>query len=397
MNQGLQGGYPPSPTRFFDTPIATVINAVACTIGALSLTAAIVLSILTFFDKSPFGTGEFVPSFTLIFPLWGWGFVVLAGNGLVRTRRRTPFATGAGFGGSRSIMGLAPLRARRVVPILVCAGLVSAASSLNSLGGQPEFDASTHKFALDDHGVLTDVSYAAYVHAVALQNRLFLSGAIVFSSLATAVALGEWQRRRAAPSVRWPEPTVARARLVPPLGLATSILALGVAGVALFGSAIIVRDSAYTGDAVHLVANGTTVASLTAGDYVVFAGCTEDIQCPSVGPANVVVRSGSESIRTTPDPSNDRLTFGDQPFVGVLSFQVNTAARYALATTVSGKPKLVVLHSPGQEALALSGWIVGAIGSALVALLGVISCIAWLVWRFSKSPRTPPSPASTWG
>lgn len=218
---------------------------------------------------------------------------------------------------------------------------------------------------------------------MALQNRLFLSVPIIFTSLALTVAWGEWFHRRSQPSPLWSRPVKARPRWFPPIGATMAVLAVGLALLGLFGSVIVSRVTTYQNTAIRLHRNGRAVVTLTTGDYVVFVGCTESLVCPSFGPDDVVVHRGRRLIPVIRDPSRDHLTFGQEPYVGLASFDVPESGLYLIQTRAHVSSRLVVLHSPGQEAFSLIGWIAGAVIGALLAFYGVISAIAWYYWRFA--------------
>ncbi len=390
--------------RIWDSPAFTVLNTTACVVGTLSLVVAAPLVVLTFFDRSPFGTGEFGAPFGLVFPLWAWMFATLYQRGVVRRAAR-PYGTrvtgGGATGGSwRNVVGLIPRSLRFLAVGLFVASWIVGATATKGLGGQPQYDPTTDRYSLNDHGSLIAVSHAGYVHAVALQNRLFLSGALAFTAIATAVAWGEWHRRRETSEGSWPAPTRSRPRWVPPIGVALVVLLLGVAATSTLVSRIITRVDAYTATAPHLHPDGNTTVALTPGDYVIFVGCTQTLVCPTLTPGNVAVHNRGSALTTITDPSSDHLSLDAQPFLGSVSFRVSRAGAYAITTRHGGRPTLIVIHSPGQEFAALTGWIVGAILGLLVMTYGGASVTGWYVWRYGagsagkrgavRPPHRPP-------
>jgi hypothetical protein len=92
------------------------------------------------------------------------------------------------------------------VPLVLLAVAVWATSlaAMTSLPGQPEYEPRLRRYVYDDQGVLVPASRAAYLHAVAVQNRLFLGAALVFTSVAVAITWGERNRRRRARRSRCP-------------------------------------------------------------------------------------------------------------------------------------------------------------------------------------------------
>jgi hypothetical protein len=377
--------------RLFDTPGITVLNAALCLLGVLSLGASMVLVGLSYGDQSPFGSGESVPSFVLIFPLWGWMFVILnqaqgLGGRLLAGGRSW---LQGGHVDRRASAPLVPRSVLIVAPVVLVVSGILGATSMSGLRGQPEYDPSRHGYVENDHGSLIPVTHANYVRAVATQNRLFLITAIAFTAIATVVSWGEWRRRRTLGSSRWPAPTTARPHWIPSITGGIAILVVGVVTVVFFAHIVIARLAEYQSEAPRLEPRGSTVVSLTSGDYVLFVGCTQSIVCPSVDPSSVKVRvAGGSGIRPTADPSNDHLTFNTEPYVGALSFRVPHGGRYTITTHSRGDPTLVVLHSPGQEALALIPWISGGVVGVVLAIYGVVLSLLWYGWRFStQSPR----------
>ena len=383
--------------RFFDSPLFTGINTAMCVLGSLSLAFSVVLVVLSFFDRSPFGSGEFVPFFTFAFPMWLWMFIIAAQRGLLRRSRRSGWQRFSGRATEsedwKALGSLMPRSVRWIIPVLFVAfGIVFKLSSAR-LRGQPHYDPSTDRYFENDHGVLIPVSHATYISAVAAQNRVFLSGALLFTSLATAVCWGEWTRRRSLGGKSWPQPLVARPRWVPPIASCLAISVIGIALTALFAHSIVARVSEYQSQAPHLEPKGSAVVQFTPGDYVVFTGCSESMACPTIEPSDLVVRGpGGSTIVTTRDPSNDHLTFASEPYVGALSFEVPHGGRFLVTTKAHGEPKLVVLHSPGQEAISLIGWIVGTVLAVIVTLYGIVSSIAWYRWRYGTRSLQIDSP-----
>jgi hypothetical protein len=317
-------------------------------------------------------------------------FAIMFQRGLLRPVRRPwrdRFKFGAGRTTWKNLATLLPGRTRYVAIGLFVIAWIIGVTSIFNLGGQPQYDPATGRYYLNNHGSLIPVTHAGYVHAVALQSRLFLAGAIVFTFIATSVAWGEWRRRRQASMGRWPFPKRPRPRWVPPISGGLVMLALGLTVTSLLAFQIITRVNSYTADAVHLRPNGIATANLTPGDYVVFVGCTQSIACPDMSTADVVVRrKAGPVVNTRLDPSNDHLTFNAQPFVGFISFQVARPGTYIVATSDRGRPTLIAIHSPGQEAFSLIGWIAGTVLGLLFSLLGAICVLRWYLWRFG-SPR----------
>jgi hypothetical protein len=191
-------GDDPRPRGFFESSLAGWINVGAMGVGSLSLICVIPLWLLTFLPGShSIGSAEFVPFVILIFPLWFWAIITMnsrsgwSGFAAASWRRRRKFSW-------RSALGELPRWARGTALGLAIVGWLGIVTSFSGLSGQPSYDPTRRRYELDDHGSITVVSKGAYVHAVALQNRLFLGAAIAFTAVAVAVAANEWVRRRRA-------------------------------------------------------------------------------------------------------------------------------------------------------------------------------------------------------
>jgi hypothetical protein len=169
----------------------------AAVLGSLALTFATALYVLTFLPGDVgLGSAEFAPFFALVFPLWLGMFYVLGSRGALRQRRTRRFDISADLQSQSQMFRLMPRAGYVVVPICVILGVVGFGSAFPSLAGQPEYHAAGHHYYLDDHGLLIAVSRTTYLHDLALQSRLFLGGSLVFTSIATMMAFGEWARRR---------------------------------------------------------------------------------------------------------------------------------------------------------------------------------------------------------
>jgi len=116
---------------------------------------------------------------------------------------------------------------------------------------------------------------------------------------------------------------------VSPLTIALAVAALGgVAVSAAVVTLIIVRVDAYNGDATYLRAGHAVPGAFPAGQYVVFVGCTQDINCPSLRPADLsVTTAGGRVVRVGADLSSDHLSEDAQPFIGQLAFSLPAGRR----------------------------------------------------------------------
>ena len=372
--------------RVRDTPLFSVLNSAAFFIAAASAAVGGTSWVLTFTTWTSFmSSSYFTPFFVLAFPLIGWSVFVVylhhpgwRGGGRLNRQQRQDRARGQ----QAALLAAIPARLRIPLGVLVAAVVVTSLLSPSSLPGAPGYDPSTGHYFYDEHGTLTLITRAAYLHAVTAQDRLFLGISLIFASIALAVTGQERRLRRDLTDPdRWMRPLRPRPRLIPPAALLAVAVVAAVVGAVASASLIITRVDAYNTDGVYLHTGHPVTARLAPDHYTVFVGCTESMTCPEVPPAALSVRVISGGvISTSPDPSHDDLS-GAEPFVGKLSFTVPTAETVTLDLTANlGQPAFVV-PSEGEEAHALAGWIALAIVSILVFFAALIPLIMLAAWR----------------
>ena len=356
---------PPSPEdralSFVDTPVYSLLNAVVWVTAAVTAAVAWVSWGLTFTPWTGFMSANYnVPFSVLAFPLLGWTVATL-----VRRQRQS-----GGARWSQDLLKELPSRMR--IPLAVAVALVATGFFVaqGALRGQPEYDPAGHRDVLNDHGHLIPVSHAAFLQAVAAQNRIFLGGAALFTSFAAAVSYGDWARRRRALTVSEQGPRPVRPR--PRLPLAAAALALiaiaALAGTAGGATLIITRfdaDGAHFG---YLHPGRQVPFVLAAGDYTVFAGCPQDMDCAMLLPDDVLVRTTAGKVPVVPDPSDDHNSVGAKSFLGRLSFRLPAAGTTRIELARDVRQPVFVAASEGQELRAFAGWGV-LTGLSLLILL----------------------------
>jgi hypothetical protein len=386
------------PPSFTDTPLFAMLNAGACVTAAIVAAACLTVYAMTFTPWVQYLPSDvFVPFFVLIFPLFGWSVWLQA------AARRRPDAARPPADWLKAV----PRAGRVLVGLAIAAAVAGGLTAGSALGGgQPGHDPATHQYSLNNHGTLTVISRAAYLHALAAQNRLFLGVTLVFLTAAFSITYADWSRNRPGssslsgsfPLRRLPQPDRPRPRVpVPALVLvlaAAGALAVGVAG----GLQIVDRTVAWSSHAIYLHAGRPVAATLAPGQYTVFAGCTQEMtSCGHLGPGSVTVRGASGEVAVGPDLSSDHDSEGE-PFVGELSFVIprSGAVRIELAAN-PGQPVFVV-PSEGQLVRSLIGWIVlaGAGLLILLASLAGLGILAW--WRLTAAPSqfVPGAEPSRW-
>jgi hypothetical protein len=375
---------------FADTPLFAVVNAGACVTAAAAAAACWVTWAVTFTPwVRHLPSAAFVPFFALMFPLFGWSVWLLA------VARRVPGASRT----QADWLAAMPRGGRVLVALAVAAAVAGGLTAAGAQGGQPQYDPATHQYALNNHGHLTPVSEAAYLAALAAQNRFFLGVTLVFLTAAFGVTYGEWSRHRPETSLfrRWPRPDRPRPRIPVPAPVLALTAAVALAGAVAGGLPIIDRVSAWTSGEIYLTPGRPVAAQLAAGQYTVFAGCTQDMtSCAHLGPGSVTVRSASGAVDVGPDLSSDHDSGGpggvDQSFVGELSFSLPRASAVRMELAVSPGQPVFVVPSEGQLVRWLIGWIVLAGVASLILLVSLagLGVLAW--WRLTPALRRLPAP-----
>jgi hypothetical protein len=359
--------------RVRDTPAFTRLNLAVLFTAAASALVGGVSWLLTFTPWTQFmSSGYFQPFFLLIFPLFGWSVFVRSVRRPERDRRQ---ATG--------LLNEFPPRWRLTFGLIVTAVFATSLAAMVSLPGQPEYEPGSRRYVYNDHGTLIPATRAAYLHAVAVQNRLFLGAALVSTSFAVAITWQERNRRRR--DLVTPRGGPRPVRPHPKIPLLAAALALtaavALAGSIASGALILGRLGAYNADGIYLHAGHPVRALLGPDHYVVYVGCTEEMICAQLPLSGLSVRTASGGIlATSPDPSSDHL---DQA-VGEVSFTVPVKEVVSLdLSTHLGQPAFVI-RSEGGEAHALIGWIILA-GLSLLVLLAALVSLGVLLAR--RTPR----------
>jgi len=351
-----------------DTPAFTRLNLAVFFTAAASAVVGGVSWLLTFTPWTQFmSSGYFQPFFVLAFPLVGWSVFVRSSRRPERARRQ---ATG--------LLNEFPRRWRLLLGLIVTAVFVTSLAAMASLPGQPEYEPNSRRYVYDNHGELIPATRTAYLHAIAVQNRLFLGAALVFTSVAMAITWQERSRRRDLFTPQgWPRPVRPRPK-IPLLVVALAVAAAAaLAGTIASGTLIYDRLAAYNADGIYLHAGHPVRVLLGPDHYVVYVGCTEETICAQLPLSGLSVHAASGGIlATSPDPSSEHL---DQA-LGEVSFTVPVREVVSLDLSAHLSQPAFVLPSEGEEAHALIGWIILA-GLCLLVLLAALVSLGLLLAR----------------
>ena len=357
-----------------DTPIVTMVNSAVFVTATVSATICWVSWVVTF---TPWArlmpSAYFVPFFTLAFPLFFWAIFVANSPRGGQSRRRE----------AADLLEAVPRGARVLIAVTFAAAATSFVIGMAGLPGQPGYDPSTHRYSYDDHGTLIPATRAGYLHAVAAQDRLFLGGAMLFTTVAAAVTYQERKRRRELGlPARYLHPTKPRPKLPVPFGVLVLAAAIGLAGAVPSAGLIIARVDAWGANATYLHAGHPARVLLRPDDYVVFVGCPDDMACPPLDPSGVsvqVVHGGA--VEAIPDPSSDHDSENGQPFIGAVSFAIPRTELVQIALAASPGQPVFVVPSEGEEAHALAGWIILLVLSLATLIAALVGLIRLLIWR----------------
>jgi hypothetical protein len=154
-----------------------MLNSAVCFIATASAAAGGVSWLLTFTPWTQFmSPGYSVPFFYLTFPLFGWSVFVLTFVRRPDRYRRQRI----------DLVKEIPCGSRIPFVLLLVAVWATSLAAMTSLPGQPEYEPGLRRYVYDEGGVLIPATRAAYLHAVTVQNRLFLGAALLFTSAAVA-------------------------------------------------------------------------------------------------------------------------------------------------------------------------------------------------------------------
>jgi hypothetical protein len=387
--------------RVFDTPLVSGLNALAAVVGLIALLFATALYMLTFLPGDiGLGSAEFAPFFALVFPLWFGMFYALGSRGALRRRGTRRFDISAGLQSQLRMFRLMPRAGYVVVPIFVILGVFGFESAFHRLAGQPEYHAVGHHYYLDDHGLLIAVSRTTYLHDLALQSRLFLGVSLVFISIATMMAFGEWARRRRlrkdqtaqwGGSEPWPGPVEPRPPYVMRAGTLFVVLLLAGAGAGLGGGLIVVHLQSYFGNAKLIPDHGSVRLSLPAGHYVVFLRCPNSV-CAETAPSMLHVRSSAGTdVHVTNDPSSDRLSEQDETYEGVFSLDMQRPGIALFVLRANPGLRFLLDQSNGEAAIAVLPWIGPTVVGLLLLIWAVVDRVRWFRWRYWIGETLPVS------
>ena len=166
-------------------PVGNRLSRWTITLSAIGSAATAVIVLSTYLPGTPFvPTGLVLLLFVGVFPTF---FIAL---------------WRAGYGGRRIRLwdildGVPGLAVLGCVALLIISSTLVVGPAVSNLPGQPEIDNGRYEF--NDHGQLIPATKAAYEHGVALNDRVFGGGALIFYTVAAVLSWGITRRTPVVP------------------------------------------------------------------------------------------------------------------------------------------------------------------------------------------------------
>ena len=160
---------------------------------------------------------------------------------------------------------------------------------------------------------------------------------------------------------------------------------------------IAVRLRDYLQDSPTLPGPGSVHLTLPPATYVVFEhtakigpyDCDPVSLCVTIDPSNVsVVALSGAHVSAFEDLSMDGITDGGFHYAGAVKFDVRQRGTYTVSIHSSASAGFVIAKQPSEEAIALGGWIAGAI----VGLLLVVAVLAGSLIARGRRRKSPGAP-----
>jgi hypothetical protein len=262
--------------------------------------------------------------------------------------------------------------------------------------GQPSDNAATHQYYFTSHGVATATTKAAYLAAVGIQTRAFLSFAIVITCVMIFFCVVELRRRSLTSAPRLaeipaPSDPAPRMSLGGWTGGAVAVCTLAFAFLPTI--AIVSAVDAYFSD-IHPVTKSTTTQHLKQGQWVVFTWCETHATnapygCSAMTPDDIVIQDlgTGRVIPTSPDPSTDHISPENLPAAGQLIFNAPTSSAYAFHLTRMVPKGAFVAQSPGTVARSVIDTIALAVLGLAATVLALVLLARRINWRLRDAPR----------
>jgi len=356
----------------FDAPIFGLISTVVFTLGCILALGSAGLIMITLIDRAPnIAASALIAVIALALGLWLWMWIVLT---LTPHRALLPHPIRARF--PRRVAAVWALASTSLLIVPVVVTVLTRVAKKNT--PVREFDPSRHAYVYSNQLAVNAIYRATDLHAAAVEDRLLLSAALAVTVIAATVAAIDLARRRrhnSADARRFaasPFGQILPASLRPSVALLVigAILAAGPGAVALS------RLASYFDGAKPLFGFGIESTFLPSGQETIFVGCSEDMNCPLLLPSEVDVRGNAAGqLLTFADSSHDRLTEGDQPFAGAVSFTVPFSGTYSVSTSAKPAWRLRLAAGEGQEARTLAAWV-GVTGLGLSLMIaGLIAVL----------------------
>jgi hypothetical protein len=361
-----------APPSFRNTPAAGVLNTVVCVGAGLMAALGWTAFAATFTFRERYLPVDYcIPFIVLVIPLGCWALYVAQGVWLRAVPR----------------IAWLPLAAAAIA-------VIASVARMSTLPDQPEYNTWSRQYGYQTRdGTWIRVTRAQFLDATNALHRVYLGVPLLIVTLAIAVIFGSRQRlgQERIPRSARPQPVRPRRRIPVPAGalIVTAITGLACAGAC--GALLLHRVEAYgsSGELTVLHTGRTVSALLAPGEYTIFEDCTWNYDCQPLGANGIAVSPANIGTMIT-DPSSDHLSVYGQPSIGELNFHVPVRETVRIELTAHRSNPVFALPSEGEEARALSGWIVLALGSLLAAAASLAGLVVLARWRLGLSRTGQP-------
>ncbi len=173
--------------RFVGLGRAQQLSLIVCIIGSILLVGDLVFLILTFRPSLALPHTVVQPFFLGMFPIFGWALIVT----VFRPRPRDRSFPHRSIGSPEFLSDIPGSVLSVVLVVAATAAVIFATTPFPT--GQPEYDSATHTYRMIVNGAPQTVDRAQYATVLDVSDRLFLSAAAIFLSVAVLMTLGHYR------------------------------------------------------------------------------------------------------------------------------------------------------------------------------------------------------------